>query len=433
MKKKMVSALLVAAMTMSCLAGCGSSASGDNSAAAGTADAGAAAEQETTGKEKNTSGEEINLAIALADEEWNVMNKVCDKFYEETGIKVNGINVENEDIESKMDSLAQAGKAEIDVVCPDNMLLAGLVNKGLVYDLSDYEDQIPAEISKNLYEDFKVDGKLYYLPFRPNVKLEFYDEDKFNEYGLEVPETWEDVKDVAKTFYDQEGIARFGYMAKNGGATTVTLFELIRSYGGDPTVLNDGGSVKAFQILQDLWPYTSTEVTTTSYAQMNQFLADGTVYMGENWPYCAVVVVKDNGKSNVKAYVGPAGSEGVNKVLGGNVVAIASNTEHFDASLQFVEYLMSKEVQEIFCTDMGWIPARSDAIGAAEEWQQEYLDVAMEALSYAKPRPILSYWSSVDKAINDAYIEIVVNQNKDIQGVLDAQHQNIEDAKAAAE
>lgn len=427
MKKRLVSVMLVAMMAVGCLAGCGGSA--DNGSDAGTAEG---TETANAGK-SNGEGETINMAIALADEEWDFMNTIFDSFYEETGIKVNGIQVENEDMENKMDALAQGGKAEIDIVCPDNMLLAGLVSKGLVYDLSDYEDVIPEEIPDNLYEDFKVDGKLYYLPFRPNVKLEFYDSAKFEEYNLEVPKTWEDVENVAKTFYDNEGIGRFGYMGKNGASTTVTMFELIRSYGGDPTVLNDEGSVKAFEILQDLWQYTSAEVPTSSYAETNRYLADGTFYMAANWPYCAVVVVKDNGKDSVKAYVGPEGTEGANKVLGGNVAAIAANTEHFDASLQFVEYLMSKEVQEKFCSEMGWIPARADAITTADEWLQEYMDVAMECLTYAEPRPILPYWSAVDKAINDAYIEIVVNQNQDIQGVLDAQHDNIEKAKAEAE
>lgn len=413
MKKKLLSTVLAASMVMGLLTGCGS-----KGEIAGN----------DAGKKENVT---INMAIALADEEWTVMEKIMDMFKEETGITVKGIQVENNDIEGKMDSLAQAGKAEIDIVCPDNMLLAGLVNKGLVYDLSEYEDRIPAEIPANLYEDFKVDGKLYYLPFRPNVKLEFYDADKFAEYNLEVPGKWEDVQNVAKTFYDNEGIGRVGYMGKSGGATTVTLFELIRSYGGDPTVLNDAGSVEAFKILQNLWQYTSTEVPTISFAEMNQYLADGTLYFGENWPYCAVVVVRDNGKENIKAYAGPAGSQGINKVLGGNVAAIAANTEHFEESLQFIEYLMSKEVQEVFTTEMGWIPARKDAVGVAEEWLQEYLNVAMEALEYAEPRPILPYWSDVDKAINDAYMEIVINQNPDIQGVLDQQHANIEAAKVA--
>lgn len=383
------------------------------------------------GNKKEEAKKEINVGMALADEEWTVMEKLMKNFEDKTGIKVNGIQIEHEDMENKMESLAAANQSEIDIIAPDNMLLSGLVDKGLVKDLSEYESKIPEEIYKNLYEDFKVDGKLYYMPYRPNVKLEFYDEDKFKENNLTPPETWEDVVDAGKTFFDQDGIGRIGYMAKNGGATTVTMFEIIRSYGGDPVVLNDEGSQAAFKVLQELWPYTSTEVTNTSYAQMNQILADGTVYFGENWPYCAVVVVKDNGKKNVKAYVGPKGSKGISKVLGGNVLAIAENTTHFDESMEFIEYIMSKEAQELLCSEMGWLPARSDATGTTEEWQQEYLDIAFEALQYAEPRPILPYWSDVDKAINDAYQEIVVNQNPDIKGVLDAQHEKIETAKAA--
>lgn len=383
------------------------------------------------GSKKEEAKKEINVGMALADEEWTVMEKLMKNFEDKTGIKVNGIQIEHEDMESKMESLAAANQSEIDIIAPDNMLLSGLVGKGLVKDLSEYESKIPQEIYKNLYEDFKVDGKLYYMPYRPNVKLEFYDEDKFSGNGLTPPETWEDVVEAGKVFFDQDGIGRIGYMAKNGGATTVTMFEVIRSYGGDPVVLNDEGSQAAFKVLQELWPYTSTEVTNTSYAQMNQILADGTVYFGENWPYCAVVVVKDNGKKNVKAYIGPKGSKGISKVLGGNVLAIAENTTHFDESMEFIEYIMSKEAQELLCSEMGWLPARSDATGTTEDWQQEYLDVAFEALQYAEPRPILPYWSDVDKAINDAYQEIVVNQNPDIKGVLDTQHEKIEAAKAA--
>ena len=377
-------------------------------------------------------GVTLNLGIALADQEWDVMNHVFDMFYEKTGIRVKGIQIANEDIESKVESLALANKPEIDIVCPDNMLLAGLVSKGLVMDLTEYENLIPEMVPTGLYEEFKVDGRLYFMPFRPNVKMWFYDQTKMEQYGLELPQTYEDVYEVAKTFYENEGIARYGYMGKYGGATTVTLFEMIRANGGDPVVLNDEGSVAAFTLLQKLWPYTSPEVTTTSYAQTNQALADGSFYLADNWPYCSVVVVKDNGKTDIKAYVGPSGSAGISKVLGGNVAAIASNTEHFEESLQFVEFLMSKEVQEVFINEMGWISIREDAIGSAEEWYQEYLEVVMECMEYAQPRPILPYWSSVDKAINDAFLEIVVNQNPDIQGVLDAQHEAIETAKAAS-
>lgn len=140
------------------------------------------------GNKKEEAKKEINVGMALADEEWTVMEKLMKNFEDKTGIKVNGIQIEHEDMENKMESLAAANQSEIDIIAPDNMLLSGLVDKGLVKDLSEYESKIPEEIYKNLYEDFKVDGKLYYMPYRPNVKLEFYDEDKFKENNLTPPE-----------------------------------------------------------------------------------------------------------------------------------------------------------------------------------------------------------------------------------------------------
>lgn len=374
----------------------------------------------------------LNVAMALSEEEWAAMkDKVFKGFEEKTGIRVNGIQVEHADMEGKMEALAQANKADIDIIAPDNMLLPGLVTKGLIKDLSRYEDKIPSEILKNLYEDFKFDGKLYFMPYRPNVKVEFYDEARFRQYGLKAPETWDELLEVAKTFKEKEGIARYGYMGKQGGARTVTLFEFIRSAGGDPVVLNDEGSVKAFRFLQELYQYTSSEVIKSSFAEVNSMLATGTVYLAGNWPFCANVVVKEGGKTDIKAYVGVKGPEGYNKVLGGNVLAIAENTAHMEEAMQFIEYIMSKEAQEAFITDMGWMPAREDALGAVEEWQKPYMEAVLEAAKYAEPRPVLAYFSEVDKAINDAYQEIVVDGATDIQGILDRYHTEIEKAKAA--
>lgn len=385
------------------------------------------------GEEKKDGTVTLNVAMALSEEEWAAMkDKVFKGFEEKTGIKVNGIQVEHADMEGKIEALVKADKSDIDVIAPDNMLLPGMVNKGLIKDLSQYEEKIPAEVLPNLYEDFKFDGKLYYMPYRPNVKIQFYDEEKFNEHGLTPPENWDELLNTAKTFKEKEGVARYSYQSKQGGSRTVSMFEFIRSAGGDPVVLNDEGSVKAFTFLQELYQYTSPEAIKSSFAENNTLLATGSVYLAENWPFCANVVVKEGGKTNIKAYVGPKGPEGYNKVLGGNLLAIANNTKHEAEAMQFIEYIMSKEVQEIFITDMGWAPARNDALGAVEEWQKPYMETVLEAMKYAEPRPVLPYFSEVDKSINDAYQEIVVDGNTDIQGILDKYHEAIETAKAAS-
>lgn len=418
--KKRISPVLAGVIAMAVLSGCSGKAAHPESSAA-----------QTKGDEKSVT---LNVAMALGESEWDVMkNDVFAKFTEKTGIKVNGIQVEHADIEGKVESLVKAGKSEIDVVAPDNMLLSGLVSKNLIKDLSQYKNKIPEIIPKNLYEGFQVDGKLFFMPYKANVKLAFYDEDKFNEYGITPPANWNELKAMAKTFYDAEGTGRYIYQGNQGASATVSIFELIRAAGGDPLVLNDEGSVEAFNFLKEMWPYTNSEVVRTNFAGMNQLLANGTVYYGENWPLCANVVVKDNGKSNIKAYVGPSGSKGINKVLGGNLLAVTVNTEHEDECMQFIEFMMSCDAQEILTSKNGWSPIRKDALGAIDEWQRPYMEAINEAMQYAQLRPIVPYWSEVDKSINDAYNEIVVNGGNDVQGILDKYHEAIETAKAKAE
>lgn len=433
MKKgqKLVAASLAMAVVLSGCSGKAEQPEQVTQAAQSTQEAQSATAHSQAGKQEEVT---LNVALALAENEWDVMrNEVFAKFTEETGIKVNGIHVEHADMEGKVESLVKAGKAEIDVVAPDNMLLSGFIAKGLIKDLSQYEDRIPEEIPKNLYEGFKMDGKLYYTPYKANVKLAFYDEDKFHEYGITPPSTWEELKEMAKTFYEKEGTGRYVYQGSQGPSATATIFEMIRAAGGDPLVLNDEGSVEAFQFLQEMWPYTNSEVVRTNFASMNQLLASSSVYYGENWPFCANVVVKENGKENVKAYVGPSGPKGIKKVLGGNLMAITANTEHEEACVQFIEFMMSREAQEILTSKNGWSPIRKDALGAIDEWQKPYMEAINEAMQYAEPRPVVSYWSDVDKAINDAYNEIVVNGGKDIQGILDQYHADIEAARVKSE
>lgn len=429
--KKIISFMLAVVLSAAMLTGCGEKAAAPETTGEATQQQ---AETTTTEEETAKSDVTLNVAMALGESEWDVMkNEVFALFTEQTGIKVNGIQVEHADMEGKVESLVKAGKAEIDVVAPDNMLLSGLVKKELIKDLSQYEELIPEEIPTNLYEGFKIDGKLYYMPYKANVKLAFYDSEKFEEYGLELPTNWDELLNVAKTFYEAEGVGRYGYQGNQGPSVTVSVFELIRSAGGDPLVLNDEGSVEAFKFLQDMWQYTNSEVVRTNFASVNQLLASGTIYYGENWPFCANVVVKDNGKENIKAYSGVAGPKGMSKVLGGNLLAITANTEHEEECVQFIEFMMSKEAQEILTSKNGWSPIRPDALGAIEEWQKPFMEAINETMQYAEPRPIVSYWSDVDKAINDAYNEIVVNGGKDIQGILDKYHETIEAAKAKAE
>ena len=91
-------------------------------------------------------------------------------------------------------------------------------------------------------------------------------------------------------------------------------------------------------------------------------------------------------------------------------------------ALAFWEYLISKEVQEKLVAKMGWPSARTDAYATVEAWQAPYFEAVKEALKYTQPRPNLSYWATLDKSLNAAFREIVM-EGRPAKEVLDKYHE----------
>ncbi|MCX7902922.1 MAG: extracellular solute-binding protein [Caloramator sp.] len=374
----------------------------------------------------------LRITMGLGEEEWKVMREdIFPAFEQANNCKIEAIQVESGDVIKKLEAMKQAGKMEIDLIAQDNMALAPLVEKGLVEDISEFRSRIPAEIIPSLVTVGEFDGKLYFFPFRPNVEINFYNEAKFNQYGLKPPTNWDELLQVAKTLKEKEGVGKVGIKAVFDGNTTVQLFEFIRQAGGDPLVLNDEGSIKAYTFLKELWPYLSPDSLKADWNTTNRFIAEESMYLAANWPFGVNVIVKDGGKKEIKAYGGFAGPVKASKVLGGDVLGIPVGSPNKELALKFIEYLMSKEVQEKLASKLGWPSARTDAYGQVEDWQKPYFDAINEAMKVAEPRPNLVYWADVDKALNDALKEIVID-GKDVKATLDKYHQKIEEAKQKA-
>ena len=375
----------------------------------------------------------LKVSMGLGEAEWKVMKEdIFPPFEQKYGVKIEPLQIEAGDLIKKLDAMHKANAMDIDIITQDNMQLAPLVAKGLVEDLSQYRDMIPKEVIPSLVPVGEFDGKLYFMPYRPNVEIAFYNEDKFNEYGLKLPTNWDELLQVAKTFKEKEGIGRVIIKENLGPDSTVHMFDLIRSAGGDPTVLNDEGSIKAFTFLKEIQPYLSPDSKKADWNTPVEYLAKDSVYLVQNWPYTANVLVQEYSKKNILAYHGWVGPVKESHVLGGEVIGIPAGAPNKEMAIKFMEYLMSKEVQEKLVTKLGWPSMRSDAYGKVAEWQKPYFEAINEALKHAEPRPNLVYWADVDKAINGALREIIF-EGKDIKTTLDKYHNMIEEAKKAAE
>jgi len=89
-------------------------------------------------------------------------------------------------------------------------------------------------------------GVRYFLPFRPNVQIAYYNAEKFTQYSLQPPRTWSELLAVARTFYEKEQIGRVLFTGAGGAPTTTQLYEWIVAAGGDPFDFAHPGTVDTF-------------------------------------------------------------------------------------------------------------------------------------------------------------------------------------------
>ena len=361
----------------------------------------------------------ITVTTALSEAEWKVMKEdIWPMFQRRYGIKVAAYTVEATDLGKVLKGMVKAGRVEIDVFCQDNMRLAELVDLGVVEDLSRYRGQIPENVLPALVEAGVFSNKLYFMPYRPNVQIVYYNPLKFEKYKLNPPKNWDELLEVAKRFHAQEGMGRILFKASGGAPTTAQLYEWIASAGGDPFSFNDKGCVATFEFLQELWSYCHPDSKKAKWDTTNEFIAKEVAYIGQNWPFGVPIIVKDWNKKWLKTYGGWEGPEKEVHIIGGEVVGIPKGSPNKRLALKYISFLHSKEVQEILMAKLAWPSIRDDASGKVEGWLVPHFESVTEALKHGIFRKNVSYWSEFDGLLNDAFTRIVIKGEK-VKPVLD--------------
>lgn len=183
--KKMISVLMFGALMagMLTVTGCGGSSNGDSSAKGGKT--------------------ELELFSSKAENK-DVLQQLVDKF-----------NEAHEDVTIKITAPADAGTvlktrmAKNDM--PDIVMMGGdnnyteVESAGMLVDLSDqdYISNIQDSYMQMVYDVNKdKEEKAYGVPYATNASGVIYNVDKFEEFGLEIPKTWDEFIDVLDQIKD---------------------------------------------------------------------------------------------------------------------------------------------------------------------------------------------------------------------------------------
>lgn len=376
----------------------------------------------------------VTLYEALAPQEVAYFENTIIPAYEHThpNVIIELANLASpNDVASEVTALEKSGHVGNTLVGLDNLVVGNLIyssNGNLLMNLTSTSSTmlpntlIPSAVNMTNYEK-NVFGGIYFMPFRSNLPLTFYNKTAFAKAGISAPpandsQLLADAKLLNSTFggNPQVMFQGAGLTGTHSGASTGTeLYQWMVQYGGNPFVFNDTGDVHAWQFLYNLSKYFNPQYKG-GYWGSYAGLANGQYSLLDyQWPYVYNILVNNTYKmtnNTLGVYGGPAGPVNDNHLLGGDVLAIPKGATNVPYLEQFANYLLSSQVQKETLVNLSWVavnsqayqnlPASYSAVGAA-------LQKAINGGIFLRnPTPWITNWNTM---ASQAWADIIVNHN----------------------
>ncbi len=272
-------------------------------------------------------------------------------------------------------------------------------------------------------------GSLFGIPFGSETSILGYRRDIFEKHGLEVPETYDELLELACKIPELEpGMGGLASRAASGHHASHAYLLHLAPLGGrifdenwNP-IMNNAEGVKAAEALKTIVDCGAEGAETFGFAEAgasflqgnSAMFLDSTVFAGQ---------VNNPEKSKVVGQIGwaphPEGARRGSQT-GGFGIGIPTNAQNKDAAFLLMQWLTSKEADKAIAI-AGGNPSRfsthSDPDVLAE---QPHLEVFGEALKHADPdwRPIIPVWGKINADLGTTLSQ-VLTEDLDIQTALD--------------
>lgn len=365
--KKAMSLSLAATLCVGLLAGCSSTPASESTSAA-------ASGSESTEATSEAAAEQVELTVALVSDDVNVMQNygVVEAFEAANpNIKVNVMEVSNNDYNDKM-IVQLSGGQPIDVIfAGDNTAYANFISKNIIIPLDDYitADGIDVTPYGATWDSLLYEGKMYQMPVRNSEWVLYYNKDLFDAAGVEYPKdsmTYEEFRELAKQMTSGEGQDKIygAYIhswpiswyrvALQGGATILdedlTPFKDAIQYRLD---LEADGSIM---------PYTEQIATSANYR--TAFLSGKVaMHLMGDFHIGQLRQAEENGEltfdwdiasSPIPEGAAPNTTTGMPAGL-----CITTNSEHPDEAWKFISFASGSEGAKAYA-EAGYVPSYAD-------------------------------------------------------------------------
>lgn len=296
-----------------------------------------------------------------------------------------------------------------DVVEIGNSLTAKFADAGLLSDLTESADDFGADSwLPGLVPSGELDGSRYAIPYYAGVRIVMYNKAHFQEAGVEIPKTLDELEQVAAKLAEVKGSKADGYSAFYfPGKFWYGALPFIWSEGGDLATkdgdewtgkLDSAESRAGLERLKRLVDTYSTAPTDGNEVQNWEVFQEDNVGMVIDswWAPGAIVGANEAFAPNVGVFAlpGVTADETAPAFLGGSDLAIPEKSEQKSLASEWMKILTGTEMQTQLAKEGGVIPNQEAAFAGHEG--NEFLQIADEAASVSAFTPVSPSWGNVE-------------------------------------
>lgn len=372
------------------------------------------------------------------------LQPIIDKYYEETGVKVELECYAHTELFQVLDVQFSTGNVNYDIIAVDVPMVANYATNGYILPLTKYftEDEM-AKFVDAAISGGSWDGEFYAPPMNTSAQLLWYNKDMLAEAGLRMDEyqdpdhriTYEKLYEMAKAtqaVVDPDGSKAIAGISWGQISRAYQMLQLPNSLGeksiGDDGltvdgVINTDGWVKAMTYLYDAHNEGVSLRGTTADEQADLFFAGKSVFLIDgSWNSTKLAEHPEIAYTYSPAWEGY--EDKVATPTGSWHYGVASGSKHAEAAIDFVKYMTCGEGADMWLEGHGDVPARADWVEkiltdpSYNEFGKSVFKIACyEAANTAYPRPVTPAYSEYESLLNAMFED--VRNGADPAGALD--------------
>lgn len=396
-RKKAISIMMAAMLSVGLLAGCGGGSNSDSNEGSdtGSSDTGSAdAKEVTIWYYWETEGHQKALDKVIGD-----YNSSQDE------IEVSAKYVPFADFKKQLSVGASADELP-DIAILDSPDHASYATMGIFADLTDKFDV--SDYYEGAVDSCTIDGTLYGVPFGVNCLGLYYNEAMLEAAKCEVPTTWDELKDTAEKL-TKDNVTGLAFCSLQNEEGTFNFAPWLWSTGATSYEMDSEGGIKSLTFAKDLIDSGVMSKECINWTQgdvMNQFIS-GNVAMMINGPWQIPTMKEEAPDLNWNVALIPKDSEYASVLGGENYAVIEGGNE--EGALNFLQYATEQEQVEYLMDSFGYISA-DKTIAEGQFTDDETMQIFTEELNYAKARGPLAEWPEVSDAISLAFNQVMTGE-----------------------